>query len=308
METKAIMEMENMAPIEIDAGFELIKKLHVLSNVDKTQGIDGKSIVSEQEEKMAIFLKERNLEMTNVKTDMVYPVNNFYTRFGKRFLDILIAAPVLLITLPLNLVFAFLTYLDVGKPILYKQKRTGKNGKSFTMVKFRNMNNTCDEKGALLPASERVTKFGKFMRKTSFDELLNFWNVLKGDMSIIGPRPYPEFFTERMSDRHKCRHFVRPGIECPKMISLPNEKERKYQVKLENDIWYVQNISFANDIKMCFKLIGMVFSFDIRKKHAGALSYFVGYDDEGYALGSREAIEFVNQISNGGIADEIQSS
>lgn len=283
----------------------MVTKIYVPFNVNNAQHMENKSIVSEQEEQMAAFLRDRNLKMTNIKTNVALPVNSFYTRFGKRFLDIVISALVLLIILPLNLILAVLIYLDVGTPILYKQKRTGKDGKVFTMVKFRSMNNQCDEKGALLPASQRVTKFGRFMRELSFDELPNFWNVLKGDMSIIGPRPYPEFFTERMSERHKCRHFVRPGLECPKMISLPSENERKYQVKLENDIWYVENISFINDIKMCFKLVGMVISFDTRKKHAGVLSYFVGYDDEGYALGSHEAAEFIQQIANEGIKDEL---
>lgn len=280
-------------------------KIYIPFNVNNVQCVANKNIVSEQEEQMAAFLRDRNLKMTNIKTSMVFPVSSFYTRFGKRFFDIVISVLVLLIILPLNLILAVLIYLDVGMPILYKQKRTGKDGKVFTMVKFRSMNNQCDEKGALLPASQRVTKFGRFMRKLSFDELPNFWNVLKGDMSIIGPRPYPEFFTERMSERHKCRHFVRPGLECPKMISLPNENERKYQVKLENDIWYVENISLLNDIKMCFRLIGMVISFDTRKKHAGVLSFFVGYDDEGYALGSSEATKFIQQIANEGNKNEL---
>lgn len=252
-------------------------------------------LVSNEEAAMAAYLKEHYLSHANAVAPEVHPKDCFYTRYGKRALDILISAPVFTLLLPFNMLFAVCTFLDVGKPILYTQHRTGLDGKPFTMVKFRNMNENRDAEGKLLPASERITKYGHFMRKYSLDELLNFWNVLKGEMSIIGPRPYPTFFTERMTERHKMRSAVRPGIECPKMISLPNEKERLYNVKLENDIWYVENVSFVNDIRMLFMLFRMAFSFDIRNKHAGALSYFVGYDEDGFALSTREAKQYLRE-------------
>lgn len=250
-------------------------------------------LVTDEEEMIAKYLKENFLQLVNGDSKPVNYKNTIYSKHVKRILDILISLPICIVLFPLNIIFALLTFLDVGTPIFYRQRRVGLNGSVFVMTKFRNMNNKVDSKGELLPASERVTRFGRFMRKFSFDELLNFWNVLKGEMSIIGPRPYPEFFIDRMSERHKCRHYVRPGIECPKMIELPNEHERKYEVKLENDIWYVENVSFKNDLVMCFKLVKMAFSFKTRAKHAGALSYFVGYDNDGYALGSREAKAFL---------------
>lgn len=253
-------------------------------------------LVSCEEDRLVSFLRERNFEHANSVAEAVNPRRNLYSRYGKRALDFMIALVVLLVTLPFNAVFGILTFFDVGRPVLYKQERTGLDGKTFVMVKFRNMNEKRDGEGNLLPASERVTRFGRFMRKYSLDELLNFWSVLKGDMSIIGPRPYPTFFTDRMTDRHKMRHAVRPGIECPKMISLPNEAERLYNIKLENDIWYVENISFRNDLRMVGKLFSMVFNFKVRGTHAGSLSYFVGYDDDGFALGTREAREYVARI------------
>ena len=253
-------------------------------------------LVSCEEDRLVSFLRERNFEHANSVAEAVNPRRNLYSRYGKRALDFMIALVVLLVTLPFNAVFGILTFFDVGRPVLYKQERTGLDGKTFVMVKFRNMNEKRDGEGNLLPASERVTRFGRFMRKYSLDELLNFWSVLKGDMSIIGPRPYPTFFSDRMTDRHKMRHAVRPGIECPKMISLPNEAERLYNIKLENDIWYVENISFRNDLRMVGKLFSMVFNFKVRGKHAGSLSYFVGYDDDGFALGTREAREYVARI------------
>ena len=261
-------------------------------------GGNRSELVSDEEDRLASFLRERNFDRANATAEVVVPRQNLYSRYGKRVLDVSITAVVLLVTLPFNVVFGLLTLRDVGRPVFYKQERTGRDGKPFVMVKFRNMSDKRDSEGNLLPASERVTKFGRFMRKYSLDELLNFWSVLKGDMSIIGPRPYPTFFTERMTDRHKMRHAVRPGIECPKMISLPNEAERLYNIKLENDIWYVENISFRNDLRMVGKLFSMVFNLKVRGKHAGSLSYFVGYDDDGFALGTREAREFVSQLRN----------
>ena len=261
-------------------------------------GGNRSELVSDEEDRLVSFLRERNFDRANATAEVVVPRQNLYSRYGKRVLDVSIAAVVLLVTLPFNVVFGLHTLRDVGRPVFYKQERTGRDGKPFVMVKFRNMSDKRDSEGNLLPASERVTKFGRFMRKYSLDELLNFWSVLKGDMSIIGPRPYPTFFTERMTDRHKMRHAVRPGIECPKMISLPNEAERLYNIKLENDIWYVENISFGNDLRMVGKLFSMVFNLKVRGKHAGSLSYFVGYDDDGFALGTREAREFVSQLRN----------
>lgn len=258
-------------------------------NMEKKKGTN---LVSEEEAMMVAYLKEQYLEHANEVSAAVHPRNSFYTRYGKRALDLVLSVPIFVVLLPLNLVFGVCTYIDVGKPIFYKQKRTGLNGKPFTMVKFRNMNENRDKDGNLLPASERVTKFGHFMRKFSFDELLNFWNVVKGEMSIIGPRPYPTFFAERMTERHKMRSAVRPGIECPKMISLPNEEERLYNVKLENDIWYVENVSFLNDVRMFFKLFEMTFSLKIRNKHAGSLSYLAGYDEDGYAISTRETKQY----------------
>ena len=148
------------------------------------------------------------------------------------------------------------------------------------------MNNKKDADGKLLPPSERVTKFGKIMRKLSLDELLNFWSVLKGDMSIIGPRPQPVFIYERMSDRHQARSSVRPGLECPRMIHTPEEEVYKYHRTFENDVWYVEHVSLFLDIRMVLQLIKMTFTFDKRGNQATGtgVSYFVGYSKDGIAL------------------------
>jgi len=256
------------------------------ANEQSSTLLGNHSLVSNEEGAVADALRERYLAYTNEISQPAQPRNTFYTRVVKRLLDILISLPIVLITLPFNLIFAVCTFFDVGRPLLYKQSRCGKDGKPFVMAKFRNMNNNTDENGKLLPAAQRVTRFGKFMRKFSLDELLNFWNVLIGDMSIIGPRPVPMFFDERMSDRHKQRNAVRPGLECPRVFE-PQGKDGKelsaYHTKFENDIWYVEHVSFATDVKMVFKLIQMTFSMKKRGAHASHASYFVGYDKDGEA-------------------------
>ncbi len=249
------------------------------------------NLVSNEEAEYANFLKERFLDHTNEISDEAHPKDCFYSKYGKRLLDLVISIPAFVVLLPFNFIFGICTFFDVGRPILFKQKRTGRYGKPFTMVKFRNMNEKRDSEGNLLPAAERVTKFGRFMRRTSLDELLNLWNVIKGEMSIIGPRPHPIFFRERLSDRHKMREHVRPGLECPRMISLKEEDVGYYQLQYENDIWYVENISFKTDIKMVFALVKMVLDVSERGKHADVGTYFVGYNEDGIALSLRLAKE-----------------
>ena len=255
-----------------------------------TATVGNKNLISNEEEQYAAFLRERNLGKTNTNDEPVHPADNAYVWYIKRCLDLLIGVPAFAFTLPFNLIFGVCTYFDVGRPIFYKQTRIGKGGKPFIMVKFRNMNNKTDSDGKLLPPNERVTKFGKFMRKFSLDELLNFWSVVKGDMSIIGPRPMPEFFVERMSERHKMRHVVRPGLECPYTVP-EGSKLNNYYWKFENDVWYVENVSFKTDIMMLVKLFKLTFNMSNRGGHAGGLSYFIGYDDEGHAISLREAKE-----------------
>lgn len=244
------------------------------------------SLISNEEEKVAAYLKEKNLQHTNDISLKVKPRNTIYVKYIKRVLDICISLPIFLALLPLNFMLGICTALDVGFPIFYKQTRVGINGKYFTMVKFRNMNNKTDGDGKLLPPSQRVTRFGKIMRKFSLDELLNFWSVLKGDMSIIGPRPLPVFIYDRMSDRHQMRSVVRPGLECPRVIELDYEDTCKYQRSYENDIWYVEHVSFFQDVKMIVLLVKMVFNFKKRGDQAKGegVSYCVGYDEDGHAL------------------------
>ena len=215
----------------------------------------------------------------------------------------MVSGVALVLTLPINLVAAVMTLKDVGRPIFFKQDRVGKDGRLFKLVKFRNMTNERDERGELLPPSQRVTRFGRFMRKTSLDELLNFWSVFKGEMSLIGPRPLVPEYMGRYSKRHKMRLAVRPGLECP-----PREftdHAWTWQEQFENDIWYVEHVSFRNDCKMMLNLVR--FALDRKNSNVRASAergVFVGYDTRGNAISLDELDQsyidsFMNNIADG---------
>lgn len=212
----------------------------------------------------------------------VKPRNTLYTRYVKRAIDIVVSSAALIVTLPINVFVAVGTYFDVGRPILFKQERLGKDGKVFTLIKFRNMTNETDENGELLPASRRVTKFGGIMRKISLDELLNFWPILKGDMSLIGPRPLLVKYGPLYSERHKARLAVRPGLECPTPTRLNHPIT--WQEQFENDIWYVENMSLRTDIKLLFRMISLVVDpCQTAVRAGGSRGEFSGYDENGEA-------------------------
>ncbi|MCM1308220.1 MAG: sugar transferase [Butyrivibrio sp.] len=256
--------------------------MEIAESVTAEKVVGNVCLTSDKEQYIAQLLARDNLARVNRESASVVPKNGIYVRYVKRILDILICLPVFILLLPINGILAVCTYFDVGRPIIFSQTRVGKDGKRFKVVKFRNMTNDTDERGVLLPPSQRVTKFGKFVRKYSLDELLNFWSVLKGDMSIIGPRPLPIIFEERYSERHKMRTAVKPGLECPRIIGSSDLPP--YQRQFENDIWYVENVSFLVDCKMVLHLIKMVFEMKKRAKNAAAAGYFIGYNEDGHAI------------------------
>lgn len=222
-------------------------------------------------------------------SDKYYPhatVNKgFYALYGKRALDIAISGVALVVSLPINSVIGVITFFDVGSPIFFKQKRMGKGCKPFTMVKFRNMTNETDENGVLLRADLRVTKWGSFVRATSLDELLNFINVFKGDMSIIGPRPLPLVYKGRFNKYHELRHAVKPGLDCP---LLDPEKTMTWANRLENDAWYAQNISFRTDLKLAGLLVREALFGKDKKARAEGFTEgtFMGYYEDGTVMDS----------------------
>lgn len=182
----------------------------------------------------------------------------FYIKFVKRFFDIVISFIAIIITLPINIIMAIITYFILGSPIIFWHYRPGLGEKPFRMIKFRNMTNQTDENGILLPPEQRVTAIGKFFRKTSLDELLQFWLIFIGKMSIIGPRPLlMSYLPGYTMEQHK-RHSVKPGLECP--MPEYNGEGISWDERLKNDLWYVEHVSLKTDMVMMARLVKLVFN------------------------------------------------
>lgn len=180
-----------------------------------------------------------------------------YRHCIKRLLDIFISLFGMLILSPVYLVVAVLVRLKLGSPVIFHQKRPGYHEKIFTLCKFRTMTDARDENGELLPDSERLTKFGLFLRKTSLDELPELWNIFKGDMSLIGPRPLLVSYLPWYTEREKLRHTVRPGLTGLAQVSGRNYIE--WDKRLEKDVEYVEHLSFAMDVKVLWMTVKVVF-------------------------------------------------
>lgn len=175
----------------------------------------------------------------------------------KRLMDLSAAILGLLLLSPLILLLALLIRLKLGSPILFSQIRPGLDGKPFNMIKFRSMTDERDAKGALLPDSVRLTAFGKFLRSSSLDELPELWNVLKGEMSLVGPRPLLMEYLHHYTPEQARRHLVRPGITGWAQINGRNAISWEEKFKL--DVWYVDNQSFWLDLKILFLTVKKVF-------------------------------------------------
>jgi len=175
-------------------------------------------------------------------------INNFYRLIGKRIVDIVLSLLFLLLTFPVLLVCSILVRLTMGSPVFFIQKRPGRNEKIFSIIKLRTMQNFKDEDGFLLPDKDRLTKLGRFLRSTSIDELPELWNVVIGEMSLVGPRPLLPQYLTRYSEKQSRRHEVRPGLTGLAQINGRNNLD--WNRKFELDIHYVDNVSFFLDIKI----------------------------------------------------------
>lgn len=171
----------------------------------------------------------------------------------KRGIDLLIASTALLIFLPLMIIIAICIRIKLGKPVIYKQKRPGLYEKPFYLYKFRTMTNETDENGNLLPDSVRLTNFGKFLRKYSLDELPQLWNVFKGELSIVGPRPLLVEYLPLYTEEERRRHEVKPGITGWAQVNGRNAIS--WEEKFRLDVWYVDNQSIWLDIKILWLTI-----------------------------------------------------
>lgn len=198
-----------------------------------------------------------------------------YERFIKRPLDCFLSALALIVLSPLLLVVSILIRIDMGSPVIFRQRRIGKNEKEFSMYKFRSMVDARDENGVFLPDDKRITKLGTFIRKTSIDELLSLINILKGDMAIIGPRPLPTRYLERYNEEQRRRHEVRPGLSNPSTANGRNSQT--WEKQFEGDIWYVDHISFLTDVRSLIDTVKVVFNHDgATADDGGARGEFIG--------------------------------
>lgn len=196
-------------------------------------------------------------------------------KYIKRILDIISSLLAIIILSPLLAVTAVLVKTKLGSPVLFKQERPGKDEKIFTLMKFRTMTDERDESGELLPDEVRLTKFGKFLRSTSIDELPELFNILKGDMSVIGPRPLLVEYIPRYNEHQHRRHEVRPGLSGWAQVNGRNSIS--WEEKFDLDVEYVDNYSFAMDVKILFMTVLNVFKKEgISSETSATMEVFMG--------------------------------
>lgn len=174
--------------------------------------------------------------------------NRLYRFWGKRALDLILTVPILVVLAPVIVVIALLLRAKMGSPVIFRQQRPGLRGKPFVLHKFRTMTNVRDKHGSLLLDAERLTSFGKFLRRLSLDELPTLINVIKGDMSIMGPRPLLREYLQRYTPEQMRRHEVKPGITGWAQVNGRNAIT--WEEKFSLDVWYVEHVSFWLDIKI----------------------------------------------------------
>lgn len=194
----------------------------------------------------------------NIKPSVQLPrKGGLYRRFFKRPMDFILSLIAIIVLSPVLLVVALLVKTKLGTPVIFKQKRPGLNEKIFTLYKFRTMTDERDENGELLPDSVRLTRFGKFLRSTSLDELPELFNILVGDMSIVGPRPLLVQYLPLYNEHQKRRHDVRPGLSGWAQVNGRNAIS--WEDKFNLDVEYVDSVSFISDLKIIFLTLKKVF-------------------------------------------------
>lgn len=222
---------------------------------------------------------------SNMKPSFQQPTKGgAYRKFIKRPMDFILSLIAIIVLSPVLLVVAFLVRVKLGSPVLFKQKRPGLNEKVFTMYKFRTMTDERDESGELLPDSVRLTKFGRFLRSTSLDELPELFNILKGDMSIVGPRPLAIQYLPYYTEQERIRHTVRPGLSG--LAQINGRNTASWEQRFSYDIGYVNNINFIGDIKIVLDtILKAVKRVDIGERGMDSPPDFDKYREKKYKVG-----------------------
>lgn len=202
-----------------------------------------------------------------------------YRKFLKRFIDLLISAIALVVLSPLFAVVSLLVRVKIGSPVFFKQRRPGKDGKIFTIYKFRTMTDERDENGELLPDEVRLVKLGKILRATSLDEIPELINIFKGDMSFVGPRPLLEEYLPLYNETQKHRHDVRPGLTG--LAQVNGRNTLSWEEKFDYDVQYVNELSMWLDIKIIFSTVVNVLKRDgINNENAATMYKFTGEEKD----------------------------
>ncbi len=205
-------------------------------------------------------------------------MKKIYANFFKRIIDFSISLFALILLLPLFVFITILIRIKLGKPVFFVQERPGKNEKIFKLIKFRSMKNETNKQGVLLDDSQRLTKFGSFLRSTSLDEIPGLINILKGDMSIVGPRPLLVEYLPLYSQEQRKRHSIKPGLTGHAQVNGRNSIT--WEQKFHLDIEYVNNVSFIFDLKIILKtVIKVIKRSDITSKTSVSMEKFSGRRD-----------------------------
>ena len=184
--------------------------------------------------------------------------NHFYRNYGKRLFDVTVAVVALIVLAPLLFVTTILVRILLGSPVLFRQDRPGRNGRIFQICKFRSMTDARDAAGNLLEDHLRLPPFGRFLRSSSIDELPELWNVIIGQMSLVGPRPLRSYYLSRYSPEQARRHLVTPGITG--WAQVRGRNSLTWEERFEMDVWYVDHLSFGLDLLILWKTVAAVFS------------------------------------------------
>jgi sugar transferase EpsL len=202
-----------------------------------------------------------------------------YAHFGKRLLDLALGLLAAILLAPVMLAVAVVSAIKLGRPVLFFQLRSGQHGQPFYCWKFRSMSNATDATGALLPDHERLGRYGKFLRSSSIDELPSLFNVLRGEMSLIGPRPLVVRYLDRYSPHQRRRLEVKPGVTGWSQVNGRNELS--WADRFDSDVWYVDHLSFGLDVKILFLTVSSVLlRRGISAEGEATMTEFFGNDDQ----------------------------